>query len=218
MWHRYGGPAVLVLVLALAVTNVVWWWRHRSSWRRFIGYPTLARWRRMWVHHRAWAVAMTATGLGSRYVLPRIVRVRCDGWTDRVTIRLLPGQTPGDYGAMASRLARTFRVLWARASAHPKPELVTLVLYRADPLDCLVWPFRPVEAPNLTGLPVGAREDGQVWRLRLSGTQVLIAGATGSSIPVATTRWCSVAIRRLWTVRRPSASRFGCRRAGCWPG
>jgi S-DNA-T family DNA segregation ATPase FtsK/SpoIIIE len=180
MWSEYGGTAVLVLVLALAVTNVAWWRRYRSSWRRFIGFPALARWRRMWVYRRRWAVAMTATGLGSRWHLPALRRVRCDTWTDGVTIRLLPGQTPGDYGAMASRLARTFRVLWARAIAHPRPELVTLVLYRADPLDCFVWPFRPVEAPDLTGLQVGAREDGAVWRLRLSGTQVLIAGATGS--------------------------------------
>ena len=180
MWHRYGAAAVGVLVLAVAVTNGVWWWRHRSSWRRWVGYPALASWRRLWVYRRGWTAAMTATGLGGRYLLPRIVRVRCDAYTDRVTVRLLPGQTPGDYAAMASRLARTFRVLWARAIAHPRPELVTLVLYRADPLDCFVWPFRPVDVPNLAGLMVGAREDGTVWRLRLSGTQVLIAGATGS--------------------------------------
>ena len=46
----------------------------------------------------------------------------------------------------------------------------------ADPLPALPVP----ERVDLAGLPVGRCEDGAAWLLRLLGSHVLVAGATGA--------------------------------------
>ena len=43
-----------------------------------------------------------------------------------------------------------------------------------------VAPLPVAEAVDLAALPVGVREDGQTWRLRLAGTHVLVVGVTGA--------------------------------------
>jgi S-DNA-T family DNA segregation ATPase FtsK/SpoIIIE len=55
-----------------------------------------------------------------------------------------------------------------------------LEVHRRDALRSVVQPIEHQEPADLSGIPIGACEDGEVWRLRLSGTHVLIAGATGS--------------------------------------
>lgn len=47
----------------------------------------------------------------------------------------------------------------------------------ADPAALLVWAHSDVD---LEAVPVGIREDGEVWRLKILYAHVLIAGATGS--------------------------------------
>jgi DNA segregation ATPase FtsK/SpoIIIE, S-DNA-T family len=55
-----------------------------------------------------------------------------------------------------------------------------LEFVRRDALAALV-PALPIpDRPDLKALPVGRREDGQTWCVRLHGTHVLIAGATGA--------------------------------------
>ena len=55
-----------------------------------------------------------------------------------------------------------------------------LEFVRRDALAALV-PAHPVPAhPDLKALPVGRREDGLPWLVKLHGTHVLIAGATGA--------------------------------------
>ena len=46
----------------------------------------------------------------------------------------------------------------------------------AEPLDALPVP----DSPDLDALPVGQREDGSPWLLRLHGTHVLVVGVTGA--------------------------------------
>ena len=66
------------------------------------------------------------------------------------------------------------RVRTARSGA------VVLEFIRRDALAALV-PALPIPAhPDLKALPVGRREDGLPWLVRLHGTHVLIAGATGA--------------------------------------
>jgi S-DNA-T family DNA segregation ATPase FtsK/SpoIIIE len=66
------------------------------------------------------------------------------------------------------------RVRTARSGA------VVLVFIRRDALATLV-PALPIPAnPDLKVLPVGKREDGLPWLVKLHGTHVLIAGATGA--------------------------------------
>ena len=66
------------------------------------------------------------------------------------------------------------RVRTARSGA------VVLEFIRRDALAVPV-PALPIPAnPDLKALPVGRREDGLPWLVRLHGTHVLIAGATGA--------------------------------------
>ena len=57
---------------------------------------------------------------------------------------------------------------------------VVLDFVRRDALAAII-PALPVPGhPDLKALPVGRREDGLPWLVRLHGTHLLIAGATGA--------------------------------------
>ena len=57
---------------------------------------------------------------------------------------------------------------------------MVLEFVRRDALAALI-PALPIPAhPDLKALPVGRREDGLPWLVRLHGTHVLVAGATGA--------------------------------------
>jgi S-DNA-T family DNA segregation ATPase FtsK/SpoIIIE len=58
--------------------------------------------------------------------------------------------------------------------------MVTLEFVRADTLADPITALPLPEAPDLSALAIGHAEDGGPWHLRLLGTHVLIAGATGS--------------------------------------
>jgi S-DNA-T family DNA segregation ATPase FtsK/SpoIIIE len=61
-----------------------------------------------------------------------------------------------------------------------RPGLVILELVRRDALAAVI-PALPIPAvPDLQALPVGRREDGEMFTIRLHGTHLLIAGATGA--------------------------------------
>ena len=57
---------------------------------------------------------------------------------------------------------------------------MVLEFVRRDALAAIVPAKSHPARPDLTALPVGRREDGQPWLVRLHGTHVLIAGATGA--------------------------------------
>ena len=184
IWARFGWPVLVGLVLALAGGCAAWWRWHPASWLRFGWYPVVARWRRLWVYRRGWASVMATCGLatafaGDRYV-PQLLSVRCDRFGDRVTVRMLPGQIPDDWGQAAERLAYAFRLREGRAQSTSRPDRVVLHFVRRDPLASMVKPLPVPVVPDLDGLPLGRREDGGLYRLRLAGSHVLIAGATNS--------------------------------------
>ncbi|MEJ3748467.1 FtsK/SpoIIIE domain-containing protein [Actinomycetes bacterium KLBMP 9797] len=184
IWANHGWHTLVTALAALLVVCVAWWRLHPVTWLRFGWYPTMARLRRVWVYQRRWPSAMATCGLavvfhGDRYI-PRLGRVRVDRWGDEVTVRLLPGQIPDDWAAAAPRLAYTFRVRDGRARSTVKPDRVVLRFLRKDPLAALVGPLPVPSTPDLTALALGVREDGEVYRLRLAGSHVLIAGATNA--------------------------------------
>ncbi|MFC0527221.1 FtsK/SpoIIIE domain-containing protein [Phytohabitans kaempferiae] len=186
VWFRaeYGSFVVLGLVLVITGGCLAWWRLHPASWLRFGWHPIVGRWRRLWVYRRRWASAMATCGLatvfdGDRYI-PRLGRVRSSRYGDEVTVRLLPGQIPDDWATAAPRLAYTFRLRDGRAYATSKPDRVTLRFLRRDPLAGLIQPLPIPAMPDFTALPLGVREDGETYRLRLTGSQLLIAGATNS--------------------------------------
>lgn len=184
VWASYGWLVLVGVVLGLAGACVGWWRWHPTSWRRFGWHPLLTRWRGLWVYRRRWSAVMATSGLavmfaGERYV-PRLVRLRCDRYADEVTVRMLPGQIPDDWSRAAERLARGFGLCDGQVRTDDRAELVVLRLHRRDPLAAVVPPLPVPAVPDFAALPLGVREDGEPYRLRLAGSHVLIAGATNA--------------------------------------
>lgn len=183
--HEFGGLGTAAIATVTAAGLVGWWRAHPVTFWRFAGFPMLGAWRRVWVYRRGWLAATTTTGLavtvdGERYI-PRLVKVRSHDHGDDVTVRLIAGQHPDDWAKVAARLAYTFKARAARVIAHPKRlDRVVLQFRRVDSLLRVVAPFPVPVVANLAALPVAKRETGGVWHLRLTGTHVLIAGATDS--------------------------------------
>jgi S-DNA-T family DNA segregation ATPase FtsK/SpoIIIE len=114
-----------------------------------------------------------------RAYVPKLRRVQSNRHIDRLTVRLLRGQHPDDFGKRADMLAHTFGKLACQVRIAG-PGRIHLDFTRRDALAAVV-PALPVpKAPHLEALPIGRREDGEPWTVRLRGSHVLIAGTTGS--------------------------------------
>jgi S-DNA-T family DNA segregation ATPase FtsK/SpoIIIE len=61
-----------------------------------------------------------------------------------------------------------------------RPGRVWLELHRRDALAPVISPLPQPESVDLDAVPIGRHEDGTNWHLRLRGTHLLVAGATGS--------------------------------------
>jgi S-DNA-T family DNA segregation ATPase FtsK/SpoIIIE len=175
------GPVGLVAVLAAACA--AWYFGHQASFLRFGLFPVLGRWRR-WVYRRRWHPAMATAKLAVSFdghtVLPVLKRVRCRTGRDELLVRMVTGQIPDDFAKVSERLAHTFGVRAVKAMPGPKVGTVVLALLRGDPLAKLVGPLAVAGTPDFTALPLGRREDGETYCLKLFGTQVLVVGATGA--------------------------------------
>src|SRR5680860_1096887 len=86
---------------------------------------------------------------------------------------------PSDLEKVCDGLAHAFRARECRVTLA-KPGRAWLEVHHRDVLQSVVPPIDRQAPADLNGVPIGACEDGDIWRLRLSGTHVLIAGATGS--------------------------------------
>ena len=167
------------VTLASLVTLRLWW----PDWyARLVTVPIRCQWRWL-VYRRRWQAVMTIAGLAPTYrgriTLPVLSRVRAGSCADLVTVRLVSGQSPKAFADRAGELAHGFEACSCRIRTA-KPGLVVLELVRRDALVAVI-PALPIPAvADLRALPVGRREDGGVFRIRLHGTHLLIAGATGA--------------------------------------
>jgi S-DNA-T family DNA segregation ATPase FtsK/SpoIIIE len=181
-WVNLGWPGLLglvLLVVAVLVTLRVAW---PESFRRLVADPVRDR-RRWWFYRRRWHAAMTLAGLAplyrARVLVPVLVDVRASRAADLVTVRLVTGQSPADLADRSANLAHAFGAELCRVR-ELGPGMAVLEFVRADTLAVPI-PALPVTSPvDLAALPVGRCENGTPWLLRLLGSHVLIAGATGS--------------------------------------
>jgi S-DNA-T family DNA segregation ATPase FtsK/SpoIIIE len=183
-WTRAGWPGLAVLAgTVTAVLVVLRFWR--PDWfSRLVTAPLRDRWR-WWFYRRHWHAVLTISGLAPGYrgrvMLPVLDEVTAGRCADCVRVRLVSGQSPQQFADRAEELAHGFgaHVCRVRAAA---PGNVLLELVRRNALAELI-PALPIPDPaavDLRALPVGRCEDGSLCALRLHGTHLLIAGATGA--------------------------------------
>ncbi|RJL34574.1 FtsK/SpoIIIE domain-containing protein [Bailinhaonella thermotolerans] len=183
VWVRVGWQAAVLPASLLVCTLVVWMFADRDGFNRWVGWRLLAFGRWFWLYRRHWQPVMIVTGLGKQYggreFLPRLVRVRCGPVFDTVTVKMLHGQSAQDWAAKSDHLAHGFTAVSCRVRTA-KPGRVELVMPRRDLLGSPI-PALPIpETSDLQAVEVGVCEDGTPWRLRVHGTHVLVAGATGA--------------------------------------
>jgi len=183
IWVLYGRAMAVVLLGFVPSAGLSWLLVDRASFMHLVGWPLLAFWRLLWVYRRHWQPVMVVSGLGrhirGRDYLPRLARVHCDGWADRVTVKMLSGQAVKDWADRTDHLAHGFGAPSCRVTVARAGRLV-LTFPRRDPL-ATPLPAVPIpETASVGPVEVGRCEDGTPYHLNVHGTHVLIAGATGS--------------------------------------
>jgi S-DNA-T family DNA segregation ATPase FtsK/SpoIIIE len=181
-WRVVGSAGLIALVLSVTVGLVAWRWRFPASFSRWVGIPARSRWRA--IHYRRrWGAVMTIARLAPSYqdrvLLPVLGEVTASKFTDRVSVRLVSGQSAQDFATRSANLAHGFGAALCRVRSA-RPGSVVLEFIRRDALAAII-PALPIPAAvDLRALPVGRCEDGQLWTVRVHGTHVLIAGSTGA--------------------------------------
>jgi S-DNA-T family DNA segregation ATPase FtsK/SpoIIIE len=166
------------------VTALLACWRVRwpASFSRCIGSPARGRWRR-WHYQRHWLAVLTIAHLvpvfRGQVLVPVLGKVRSTRYTDRVPVRLVSGQAAADFAARAENLAHGFGAMLCRVRSS-KPGFLVLEFVRRDALAAIIPALAIPGHADLKALAIGRREDGSPWLVRLHGTHLLVAGATGA--------------------------------------
>jgi S-DNA-T family DNA segregation ATPase FtsK/SpoIIIE len=177
-----GWPGMTALIAGAAVVLAGWrvLWPGTFGW--WIVVPARNGWR-AWRYRRRWGAVMMISGLApwyqGRIILPVLGKVSATRYVDRVRVRLVSGQSPGDFARRAENLAHGFGATLCRVRTS-RSGAVLLEFVRRDALAAIVRPAPMPASPDLRALEVGRREDGLPWLVRLHGTHVLVAGATGA--------------------------------------
>jgi S-DNA-T family DNA segregation ATPase FtsK/SpoIIIE len=182
LWRLVGWLGIVVLTVSIVALLVMWRWQFPASFSRYVAGPARSQWR-AWHYRRRWAAVMTIGRLApvyqGRVLLPVLGKVSATHFTDRVPVRLVSGQAAADFATRADNLAHGFGAMLCRVRSA-SPGALVLEFVRRDALAAII-PALPLPAHvDLRALPVGRREDGQLWLVRVHGTHVLIAGATGA--------------------------------------
>jgi DNA segregation ATPase FtsK/SpoIIIE, S-DNA-T family len=181
-WRLAGWPGPIILTSTVMAVLTGWRVRWPASFSRFIGRPVRGKWRR-WHYQRHWLAVLTIAHLAPSYrgqvLVPLLGKVRSTKFTDRVPVRLVSGQAAADFAARAENLADGFGALLCRVRGS-KPGFLILEFVRRDALAAIIPALAIPEHADLKALAVGRCEDGSLWLVRLHGTHLLIAGATGA--------------------------------------
>ncbi|MFI9843965.1 FtsK/SpoIIIE domain-containing protein [Nonomuraea sp. NPDC051941] len=179
----YGWQTALLLLTPVPAGLIAWALADRSSFVRWVGWRLLAWWRLVWVYRRHWQPVMIVSGLGrhlwGRDYLPRLGKVTCTPWADLVTVRMLKGQSVKDWADRLDHLAQGFGSASCRV-ALTRGGRLTLTFPRHDPLAERIPALPTPSSPTVGPVEIGKQEDGQPWLLKVHGTHVLVAGATGA--------------------------------------
>jgi S-DNA-T family DNA segregation ATPase FtsK/SpoIIIE len=182
LWVNTGWAGVVALVLAAVALLAVWRYFWPLSFARWVAAPARGRWR-AWCYRRRWAAVLMIADLApwyrGRILLPVLGKVSSTPYIDRVLVRLVSGQSPADFARRADNLAHGFGAMLCRVRTA-RSGMVVLEFVRRDALAQIILALPVPAQVDLRALPVGRREDGLPWLVRLHGTHVLVAGATGA--------------------------------------
>jgi DNA segregation ATPase FtsK/SpoIIIE, S-DNA-T family len=181
-WRLAGWPGPAILTSTVTTVLVIWRLRWPESFARFISSPVRGKWRR-WHYQRHWLAVLTIARLvpvfRGQVLVPVLGKVRSTRYTDRVPVRLVSGQAPADFAARAENLANGFGALLCRVRTS-RPGFLILEFVRRDALAAIIPALAIRATADLKALVIGRREDGSPWLVRLHGTHLLVAGATGA--------------------------------------
>ena len=124
-------------------------------------------------------IARLAPTYRGRVVVPVLGKVTVTGCTDRVAVRLVSGQSPADFADRAEGIAHGFRAHLCRVRTG-KPGLGGPGAgppRRARRARCPPWPFP--SWPTCGRCRSASARTAALFTVRLAGTHLLIAGATG---------------------------------------
>ncbi len=181
-WTLAGWPGPVILTATVAALLAAWRWRRPGSFARFVGQPVRGKWRRGY-YRRHWLAVLTIAHLAPVYrghlLVPVLGKVSSTRFTDRVLVAVVSGQAVADFAARAENLAHGFGAMLCRVRTA-RPGFLVLEFVRRDALAAVIPAIAISGHADLKALPVGRREDGSAWLVRLHGTHLLIAGATGA--------------------------------------
>jgi len=178
-WGWPGLTGLTGATLAFLAGLRIW----RPDWFSHYVWRPVWCWWRWCAYRRRCPGVLTVAGLAPAYrgrsVLPVLLHVEAGPCLDRLTVQLVSGQDPARFADQADALAHGFGAHSCRVRTGT-PGLLVLELIRRD---ALAEPFGALPipaAPDLRALAVGRCEDGSPFCVRLAGTHLLIAGATGA--------------------------------------
>lgn len=187
---REGWTTAALLIAGAAAVFVTWRVLHPASFtqvaaprvqRVWRGAYYRARWQR--VASRNGLVAYDANVGRQTHRHGEVPRIRklvvTPQGVDRLSLRLPDGLTPSDVAARCAGIAHALGCRESRVVAD-RPGRVWLELHRRDALAAVIRPLPQASDVDLEAVPVGRHEDGTHWEVRLLGTHLLIAGATGA--------------------------------------
>jgi DNA segregation ATPase FtsK/SpoIIIE, S-DNA-T family len=183
IWVSIGWIADAALLAWAVLVLVIWRCYWPGSFTRWVAAPARGKWRAWWCYRRRWEAVMNVADLApwyrGRILMPVLGKVTATRYTDRVQVRLVSGQCAADFAKRADNLAHGFGAMLCRVRSARSGALV-LEFVRRDALAAIIPALSVPAHPDLKALPVGCREDGLPWLVRLHGTHVLVAGATGA--------------------------------------
>jgi DNA segregation ATPase FtsK/SpoIIIE, S-DNA-T family len=182
MWVTISWVGVAAVTAWAVLVLVIWRCYWPAGFTRWVAGPARGKWR-AWSYRRKWAAVMTIADLApfyqSRIILPVLGRVSSTRYVDRVQVKLVSGQCVADFADRADNLAHGFGAMLCRVRSA-RSGTVVLEFVRRDVLAAII-PALPIpDRVDLKALPVGRHEDGLPWLVKLHGTHVLVAGATGA--------------------------------------
>jgi DNA segregation ATPase FtsK/SpoIIIE, S-DNA-T family len=181
-WSLAGWPGPVILTATVTVMLISWRVRWPGLFSRIIGSPARGKWRR-WHYQRHWLAVLTIAHLvpvfRGQVLVPVLGKVRSTRFTDRVVVRLVSGQAAADFANRAENLAQGFGALLCRVRTA-RPGFLILEFVRRDALAAIILALAIPGHADLKALAIGRREDGSPWLVRLHGTHLLVAGATGA--------------------------------------